>query len=163
MTRKLFVLASCVVLLSFPARASGFCFVVTPEFPQAYETARAVFVGEVVKIDKPLTSETNAPLRDRLYKVTFKVEFSWKGAGFREVGLPEFVVLSNQGQGGDCFSWGIFLEGKKYLVYADETPDKDLRVGLGNRTALLSQASDDLKALQRLDSALMFRSKHRLQ
>ena len=113
-------------------------------------------IGEVVKIDKPVTAEAEAPLKDPLHKVTFKVEFSWKGAGFREVGLLDFVVLSDQGKGGDCFSWGRFVEGEKYLVYADETPNKDLVVQLGNRTALLSNASADLKELRRLDIALLF-------
>ena len=161
---KHFVVVLSLVLMLVFARGSAFgCTIVTSEFPSAYRTARAVFVGEVVKIDKPLTSETDAPLRDRLHKITFKVEFSWKGAGFREFGFPEFVVLSQQGEGGDCFSWGVFLEGKKYLVYADETLEKDLIVGVGNRTDLLSKAAADLTELRRLDFPFSSRFKQTLR
>ena len=160
---KHLVLALCVVLMSVPTEARGFCFIVSPEFPVAYETARAVFIGEVVRIDKPSTFATDAPLADRRYKVKFKVEFSWKGAGFREVGMPEVVVLSDQGEGGDCFSWGTFLEGEKYLVFARETSDKNLIVELGSRTVLLRKASDDLKELRRLDYSLIPRSRSRVE
>lgn len=156
------VLVLGLVLMSVPAPDFRICFDFKPDFFGAYERSRAVFIGEAVKIDKPLTSEANAPLKDRLHKVTFKVEFSWKGAGFREVGLHDFVVLSDQGQASDCFRWGNFVEGEKYLVYADETPDKDLVVQLGNRTALLSNASADLKELRRLDVALLLPPKPRL-
>ena len=126
------------------------CFVVAPDVSAAFDKARAVFIGEVVKITKPLTSEPDAPLADRFYRVTFKVEYSWKGAGFREFGAPELVVLSDQGIGGSCFSWGAFSEGRKYLVYAEETADKNLIVELGNRTASLSMASEDLKELEKM-------------
>ena len=156
------VLVLGLVFMSVPASDWPICFDFKPDFFGAYERSRAVFLGEVVKIDKPLTTEVEAPLKDRLHKVTFKVEFSWKGAGFREVGLHDFVVLSDQGKASDCFSWGKFVEGEKYLVYADETPDKDLVVQLGNRTALLSNASADLKELRRLDIALLFPPKPRL-
>jgi len=55
------------------------CFFVAPDFPEAFDRAGTVFVGEVVRITKPLTSEVNGPLADRFYRVTFKVEYSWKG------------------------------------------------------------------------------------
>jgi len=139
------------------------CFVVTPDLPEAFDKARAVFVGEVVKITKPLTSEPNALPADRFYRVTFKVEYSWKGAGFREIGTPELVVLSNQGAGGSCFSWGSFSEGRKYLVYADETGEKNLIVELGSRTASLSGASKDLKELEKMSQPFFkFQSKRKL-
>ena len=154
------VLVLCLVLM--PASDWPICFDFKPDFFGAYERSRAVFIGEVVKIDKPVTAKAEAPLKDRLHKVTFKVEFSWKGAGFREVGLHDLVVLSDQGQVSDCFRWGKFIEGEKYLVYADETPDKQLVVQLGNRTTLLSNASADLKELRRLDIALLFPPKRRL-
>lgn len=157
------VLVLSLVLMSVPAPEWLICFDIKPDFPRAYERSRAVFIGEVVKIDKPLTSEANAPLTDRLHKVTFKVEYSWKGAGFREVGLTDLVVLSDQGQASNCFSWGTFVQGEKYLVYADATPDKDLIVQLGNRTALLSNASADLKELRRLDVSLLLPPKPRFQ
>ena len=126
------------------------CFVVAPDVPEAFDNARAVFVGEVVRITKPLTSEPPAPLVDRLYRITFKVEYSWKGAGFREIGATDLVVLSNQGMGGSCFSWGSFIENRKYLVYAEETEERNLIVELGSRTAPLSKATQDLKKLEQM-------------
>ena len=153
---KPLVLVLGLVLMLVPARSSGACTIITTPFSLAYSSAKAVFIGEVVKIRKPLTHDLQAPLADRLYKVTFKVEFSWKGAGFREVGLSEFVVLSLQGEGGDCFSWGVFLEGEKYLVFAEENSDKSFVMLAGNRTTILSRAADDLKELRRLDAALLF-------
>ena len=155
------VLVLCLVLMPAPAPDRPLCFVFKPDFLGAYKSSRAVFIGEVVKIEKPLITKAEAPLKDRLHKVTFKVEFSWKGAGFREVGFHDFVVLSDQGNAGDCFSWGAFVEGEKYLVYAEETPDKDLVVQLGNRTTLLATAADDLKELRRLDLALLLPPKPR--
>ena len=155
-TMKLLAPVLTLVFLTLSVKANSTpCFVIADDFHQAYEKARAVFIGEVVKIDKPLTSDVDGPLADRLYRVTFKVEFSWKGAGFREVGLLDLVVLSHQSLD-DCFSWGSFSEGKKYLVYANETEDKNLLVALGNRTALLTNASDDLKKLRMRDALLYF-------
>jgi hypothetical protein len=126
------------------------CFVVAPDIPEAFDKARAVFVGEVVRITKPPALEPHASVADRFYRITFKVEYSWKGAGFREIGATDLVVLSDQGMGGSCFSWGSFSEGRKYLVYAEETPEKNLIVELGSRTASLSNASEDLKELEKM-------------
>jgi hypothetical protein len=132
------------------APESRACFCVTPEVPRAFEDAGAVFVGEVAEIVKPRTNDPQAPPAERLYTVKFKVEKSWKGAGFRGVTVPEIVVLSDQGRAG-CFSWGAFVEGGKYLVYAEETGEKNLAVLFRwNRTASLAAASEDLKELERV-------------
>jgi hypothetical protein len=145
----------------FSPMANITCVVVTPDVPHAFDKARAVFIGEVVKITEPLTSKPDAPLAERFYRVTFKVDYSWKGAGFREFGVTELVVLSNQVIGDSCFSWGAFSEGRKYLVYAQETPEKNLIVELGNRTALLAKASDDLRELEKMSHPFFkFRSQH---
>jgi len=146
------VLALVSILFVPQMNTLACCFVVTDGFPEAFAEARAVFIGEVKEITKPLSSDPKAPLADRLYRVSLKVDYSWKGAGFREVGAPGVVVLSHQGGNGDCFSWGSFTEGRKYLVYAKETAEKDLIVDLGNRTTLLSKASEDLKELQKMSS-----------
>lgn len=159
---KLLVLASALAGMSVVSQVDSLaCFFVTPDVPQAFDRARAVFIGEVVKIAKPLTAEPDAPMVDRFYRVTFKVEYSWKGAGFREFGVTELVVLSNQGRGGSCSSWGSFSEGRKYLVYAEETAENNLVVQPGNRTAYLSNASEDLKELERMSSPF-FRSQYTL-
>jgi hypothetical protein len=153
---KRLVLALGLVLMLIPVRSSGACTIITTPLSMAYRSATAVFIGEVVKIDKPLTHDLQAPLADRLYKVRFKVEFSWKGAGFCEVGLSEFVVLSDQGEGGDCFSWGVFLEGEKYLVFAEENAEKNFVMLAWNRTTILWRAAEDLKTLRRLDAPFLF-------
>src|SRR5207247_6488565 len=107
-----------------------------------------VFVGEVIEIVEPHSDNLKAPLADRLYTIRFKVERSWKG-----VRAQEISVLSDQGRAG-CFSWGPFLKGKKYLVYAERrtpagAPIRNLAVLFScNRTALLSRASEDLKTLE---------------
>lgn len=146
---KHLLLAVTILSASVVANANP-CFVVTPDFAGAYNLSRAVFIGDVVKITRPDESLTASTLKDRSHKVTFKVEYSWKGAGFQDVGIPDLVVLSFQGSG-PCESWLGFVEGRKYLVYAEETPEKDLIVGLGSRTMALDLASDDLKKLRAHD------------
>src|SRR5687768_14023118 len=80
--------------LSVSVAASDFpCFSMVPEFRNAFETSKAVFIGEVIKIVEPSDSSDGAPLRKRLHEVTFKVEYSWKGAGFQDVGLLDLKVL----------------------------------------------------------------------
>ena len=149
--RKLgFITGLVAILFVAPVNGSD-CFVLTSDFPHAFEKAKAVFIGEVTEI-RPVSSDPNAPLVERWYRVSFKVEYSWKGAGFQSLGAPGIVVLSNQGRSGDCYSWGSFTVGRKYLVYADENAHKDLVVRAGNRTSFLPNASDDLKELQRMSS-----------
>jgi hypothetical protein len=124
------------------------CSCVIPEVPQAFNEAHAVFVGEVVEIAKPKTSNPKAPPANRLYRVKFKVEKSWKGAESQEI-----IILSDQGRAG-CFSWGSFLKGRKYLVYAEETTDKNLAVLFScNRTATLLNSSDDLKEIEKMSKS----------
>jgi hypothetical protein len=125
-------------------------FCVKHEVPQAVENASTVFVGEVAEIIRPRASDTNAPLADRLYTVKFKVEKTWRGAGFEvHIIAPEISILSDQGRAG-CFSWGSFVEGEKYLVYAEETRGKDLAVPGCSRTAPVADAAGDLRELERM-------------
>lgn len=159
------------VLLSIPSvsvAAPDFvlsCSNVIPDFPKAFETSKAVFIGEVTKIDEPSDSSYGAPLRKQLHTITFKVEYSWKGAGFQEVGLSNLMVLSPPARSNSCFTAISFEVGQKYLVYAGETSEKELIVyprrvrqtlgkellaPSGTRTMLLENAADDLKKLRRL-------------
>lgn len=125
------ILLAFVISLSPLPTSSPPWICLVPEVPQAFDRAKAVFVGQVVEIVEPTTWDENAPLRDRFFIVRFKVERSWKGADF----ASEIDVLSDQGRG--CFadrvkaidevfhSWpGCRLgptvkKGEKYLVYAD--------------------------------------------
>ena len=151
-----------IILMSLFAKANGApCFSASDDFSEARGNARAIFIGEVMKIE-PLTSYLDGHLEIMRYRVTFKVEYSWKGAGFQELGLPELVVTSEQvlraPQGlVDCFPSVTFSEGKKYLVYANETKDKSLMVGLGNGSKPLWNASEDLKELKKREAFFKFR------
>ena len=146
-----FALMMAVFSLSLVSANGAPCFVITPDFPHAYESAAAVFIGEVVKISEPINTSADAPLADRMHKVTFRVEYSWKGAGFQQFGFPELDVLSNQGIRAGCFSRVTFLERTKYLVYADESTSGSLIVQAGDRTQVLSNAGEDLKRLERMN------------
>lgn len=92
------------------------------------------------------------------------MEYSWKGAGFREIGLPGLVVISDEvvkapeGLEG-CFLFMSFVEGKKYLVYATETLDKKLTVGRGNGSKPHWDASNDLKELRQMEALFQFRAR----
>jgi hypothetical protein len=148
MTMKHLILACCIAcLFSLCAPTSYACFCLTPEVPDGFRAARAVFVGEVVEIVAPRTDNPKAPLADQLYRIRFKVERAWKG-----VKSAEIIVVSDQGRAG-CFSWGPFLEGEKYLVYGERrvrsgAHSRNLAVLFScNRTALVADAAEDLKFL----------------
>ena len=142
------------------AADSQACSCISFEVPEALSEARAVFVGRVIAITKPRSNDPKAALADRLYAVKFRVEKSWKGATF----FREVIILSDQGRAG-CFSWGPFLKGRKYLVYAEEVEGDSLAVLFScNRTAWVANASQDIRQLQafqlfppRVPSQLPFR------
>ena len=160
------LVAVIFILMSVAVSANGSCFVITPSARGAYESARAVFIGEVVKITEPVSTGAGLPLRDRLYKLTFNVEYSWKGAGFREIGLRGLVVYSGQGRTGQCIevpSSPEFIEGRKYLVYANETSEKDLIITYPSRVMPLALADDDLRELRRLESQFVFEAQPRFR
>ena len=98
---------------------------------EARKNARAVFTGTVLEI-------TKLP-NDLKVTVKFKVRESWKG-----VRSAEARVFTGQG-GGDC---GYkFEKGKEYLVYAYKRSDSGLETNICQRTALLTEAAEDLKVL----------------
>ena len=139
------------------------CSCVKPEVATAFREARMVFVGEVTEIIQPQTDRPTAPLADKLFGIRFKIERSWKGASTREI-----VILSDQGRAG-CFSWGPFVKGRKYLVYAERrTPSgtriKNLAVLFScNRTELVEKATEDLETLDRMRRASGEKSLDRAQ
>lgn len=122
------------------------CFCAIPDVPQAVEASEAVFVGWVTDIIEPRSNDPNAPLIDRLYQVKLKIGTSWKGKLTREI-----TVLSAQGRG-DCYTWGSFLKGQSYLVYAEPPVRGAPRGSLAllfacTRSAMLSKAQNDVKEL----------------
>lgn len=105
------ILLAFVIAFSLNPASSSPCYCIKPEVPEAFARAQAVFVGEVLEIAEPTTSDENARLQDRVHTVRFKIEKSWKGAHF----APEIEVLADQGRG--CLA--TVTKGEKYLVYAD--------------------------------------------
>ena len=146
--KSLILICGIACILSVGATSTYACFCVTPEVPEAFRGARAVFIGEVTEIVPPRSDNPKAPLGDQLYAIKFKIEKAWKGVRSQEI-----VVLSDQGRAG-CLSWGPFVKGKKYLVYGERriatgAHTKNLAVLFScNRTALLADASEDLKILE---------------
>lgn len=160
-------LAVLIIFFVSTSTDASWCFVLSPGFERAFEESKAVFVGEVVKITKAEERETSTGKR-KFKKVTFNVEYSWKGAGFQDVGIIGLVVLASEGTAGVCEIDGYtqrsvaFEEGRKYIVYATETPEKELMIGPGSRTMRVETAADDLKQLRRFDAFLSIQPKRGL-
>jgi hypothetical protein len=139
------ILLALVIALSALPASSPLCSCVVPEVPEAFNGAKAVFVGEVTEIVEPTTSDEEAALADRLYVVRFKVEKSWKGAFFSS----EIDVLSDQRRG--CFAYPKITKGERYLVYADPAFENGsesrtlLIITSCNRTAMLPASVDQSK------------------
>ena len=106
-------LLTLIGVMAFVPSAFG-CFCITPELPDAFKQAKAVFVGEVVEIVPPQSSADDAPLQTRLYQIKFKVQRAWKGT------LPSLVytVLSGNGEQ-SCLAFQRVAKGETYLIYAD--------------------------------------------
>jgi hypothetical protein len=137
-----------VAVLTFAQRQASACFCVIPEVPEAMKSAEAVFRGSVTDIIEPRTTDPKAPLIDRLYQVKFKIGTSWKGKLTREI-----TIYSAQGQGG-CYTWGSFVKGQSYIVYAERPVAGAPRGSLAllfacNRTEVLLKAGDDVIELDR--------------
>ncbi len=96
--------------------------------------ARAVFVGEVIEVS--VSKETPKDDPEFAFAVKFRVETFWKG-----IKSSEIVVSSSQGI---VPCGGKFRVGEKWLVYAY---GKYLQADICTRTALLTNAKEDLKAL----------------
>ena len=101
-------------LMVIPSHANA-CFCIIPEVPDALKRAKAVFLGEVVDIIEPKTTDENAPLPGRFFTIKFKIQRSWKGV---VAGTREFSILSANGRYG-CFAFPPVAKGETYLVYAD--------------------------------------------
>jgi hypothetical protein len=157
-----------VGILSLFSPTGYSCVCLVPDVSRAVERADAVFVGEVVDIVEPSTSDLMAPLLERSFIIKFKVQKSWKG-----VTSDEVDVLSGQSKY-NCFAFPPVNKGEKYLVYAekarqDKTDQKRwLTIDICNRTAQVPEpgthfdvslgprginrkdASEDLKELERM-------------
>lgn len=123
------------------------CFCIMPQIPEAVERAHFIFVGEVKEIITPVTKDENAPPPGRFHIIKFKVEKSWKGAGF----FSEVSILSAHGEGTCAFP--PVHKGEKYLVFADPYYFNGIMkkgwsiITSCNRTQHLEDAATDLKML----------------
>lgn len=106
---------------------------VTQQVSRAKNDARAVFTGKVVEIvRKPGSSSV---------VVKLKTEKSWKGTVSKRVS-----ILTGENSALCGFNFEV---GKSYLIYAQGTNANDLQTNICTRTAGLTNAKADLKALGR--------------
>jgi hypothetical protein len=104
--------------------------IVSPPPQEALEDAEDVFAGEVLEITEAET--------DMYIDVRIRVDQTWKG-----VDDPEVTVRTPD----NSAACGFYFEvGQEYLVYTSEM-EGEIQVSLCSRTALLSDAGEDLDAL----------------
>ncbi|HEX8246990.1 MAG TPA: hypothetical protein VF599_02305 [Pyrinomonadaceae bacterium] len=136
MRRVCFAVICCLILLlsNVPAEtkiyasANGKCAI--PNTKTALQNSSAVFAGEVL-------SETKNG-NERTFE--FRVGKYWKGFGKKKIKVSVYESARYQ-------AW--FQVGKSYLVFARTDEDRRLRDGRCSGSKLLSEASEDLKALGR--------------
>jgi hypothetical protein len=114
---------SRIIILLFLAAALAVCMPSTSsacscEFPshrEEFNSARAVFVGRVLAIDKqlPIPKALDGQFREVAYAIKLEVEKSWKG---RKRGQ---VVVWLHGSSLHCSRWE-FQPNERYLIYANE-------------------------------------------
>lgn len=135
-TIQVSILIVLTVMFAFSVSA---CSCIQPQSPtNAMETADAVFSGTVEKVT---ATSFGSSINSVTY--TFKRGNIWKGPE------PVMIEVKTASNSAAC---GVNLEeGKEYLVYAyyaeDESGKQELTTTLCSRTALLSEATEDLKAL----------------
>ncbi len=118
------------VLIQPPGRAYACSCLVSPPAAEARDQSVAVFSGQVRSIIRQTESSQ--------VEVVFDLAESWKGP------LAPSLTLRTAGSSASC---GYeFVEGERYLVYANEQ-DGNLAVSLCSRTATLDDASADVAAL----------------
>ncbi|HEU4930453.1 MAG TPA: hypothetical protein VFT48_00160 [Pyrinomonadaceae bacterium] len=148
--------ATMFLVFGFGYAVSHACFCIPLDVQESYDNAKAVFVGQVLDVIPPRSTDPNAEFVDAAHTIKFRVDKSWKG-----LFLTEASVLTRLDS---CF--GLHpapRTGDRYLVYARAVDQKDpsrteLVTGSCTRTALLSenspasgvyrnQAADDIRAL----------------
>jgi hypothetical protein len=114
--------AACDCILPDPKEA------LTQQVNNARRSSRAVFSGEVLKIERAAA----------VVLVTFRVDTVWKGT------FPRTLVITT---GTDDCGYGFRL-GERYLVYAIAWPNTtDFYTSICSRTAVFSQATADVQLL----------------
>lgn len=112
------------------------CFCYQPDVREAFDEAKAVFVGEVLEIIPPRSADPKAGFIDRAHTIRFTVEKQWKGSF-----STEMMVLTRLDS---CFGLQPAPQkGSKYLVYAyavfpNDASRAELSTGYCTRTAVFS-------------------------
>lgn len=131
---KKFIFSTLIAALFFVLGATDAfaCSCAKPrEVEEEYKTAVAVFSGKVISVAQSAGST----------KVKIRVEKIWKG------GLSKTIEIRGGGMCGYNFT-----AGKKYLIYASGTIENGLSASLCSRTKNLSDAAEDLKVLNKINS-----------
>lgn len=130
------------------------CYCIPPSVQASYDNSKAVFVGEVLEVIPPQTTDPRAGFVDVAHTIKFRVEKSWKGVFFTDTSvmtrLDSCPALNPK-------------KGDRYLVFAravypNDPSHSELATGPCDRTALLSeistanivyrnQAADDIRTL----------------
>jgi hypothetical protein len=101
-----------------------------PPFPVAYAAAKAVFVGQVVKVTQNERGKT----------FDFQVEKYWKGSKSKKASVMVYETSRYQ---------AFYENGKKYLVFASVGEKGVLLDGRCSRSNDIVEAAADMKALGR--------------
>lgn len=126
-----------------PIPASACSCAPPPDAMTAKDMSSAVFTGKVVQVIEHTHQFRWLPLWDEPdqggFDVIFEVQSTWKGMNKTE------ALVTTDSLAGGC---GIpFQEGKEYLVYAAYWEHHELETNKCTRTALLTDAEEDLQAL----------------
>ena len=106
-----------------------------PPIEKSFQTATAIFSGEVVKVD--------------FFRATLKVKKMWKGKPAKEIIMLTGTTLSPEGYyiSSSC-DYGYIL-GEKHLIYAYGS-EGELKSHFCSRSRLLEYAGDEIKELDKL-------------
>jgi hypothetical protein len=141
--------AHLFLLLSVPAFA---CICVVPRTPSEWyavhhgqPTFRGVAtsvasVPDVVRMGggEPILDSSGEPTPARIQRVTFRVEESFEGVKTHDIEVYGFGTTCDY----------HFIAGQKYLVYGWVGEDGKIRTSMCTRTALFSEAPEDIKFLR---------------
>jgi CRISPR/Cas system-associated endonuclease/helicase Cas3 len=136
MKLKLLLIAAVLVISSFNSRVLACSCTPPPPPSEAFKESMAVFVGKVVEAKEEGIED------DRILKVKFKVDTSWKHVKSQEVTIETDV--------NEALCGYTFETGKIYLVYTSQNSQQVLRTNLCSRTNMIANAEADMKFLKTL-------------
>jgi hypothetical protein len=136
---KIMCLITIIFVLSFDTFVYACSCDKEPSVAVEFQNAEVVFTGHVVNI-KELREERYGLVYD-IKRVTFNNLHNYKGVSTNS------LIIEGTGETCDYY----FVEGDKYLVYADEEEGK-FYSDICGRTKKLSEASEELKELEKIIS-----------